>query len=89
MTPDQNSLMVILDTDEYCFLYDPTSFPELIECLLDEGKSSEESAAPAQPETPKAGLVSEKDSSVGTRGLTSEERREIARDLFADIHVKL
>ena len=30
-----NSLMVILDRDEYCFLYDRQSFPDLLESLLE------------------------------------------------------
>ncbi len=30
-----NSLMVVLGSDEYCFLYDRPSFPELLESLLE------------------------------------------------------
>ncbi len=37
-----NSLMVILDRDEYCFLYERESFPELLESLLEYDDSSEE-----------------------------------------------
>lgn len=30
----ENSLMVVLDREEYCFLYDQASLPEVLESLL-------------------------------------------------------
>lgn len=30
----ENSLMVVLDREEYCFLYDRGSLPELLEAIL-------------------------------------------------------
>lgn len=31
---ENNSVMVILDDEEYCFLYDDPSFPEMLESLM-------------------------------------------------------
>ncbi len=33
--------MVILDSDEYCFLYDRQSVPELLESLLEYGQDED------------------------------------------------
>ena len=35
MESTTNSLMVVLGREEYCFLYDKPSFPELLESLLE------------------------------------------------------
>lgn len=37
-----NSLMVVLDKEEYCFLYDIPSFPDVLESLLEHRDSPEE-----------------------------------------------
>ena len=37
-----NSLMVVLDKEEYCFLYDRLSLPDVIESLLDHHEVPEE-----------------------------------------------
>ena len=39
MTTNNNSLMVVLDDHEYCFLYDQPSFPSLLSTLLGETSS--------------------------------------------------
>ena len=43
MDPSENSLLVLLNEQEYCFLYDRHSFPELLESLLDYRKSADAS----------------------------------------------
>ncbi|MGE3165024.1 MAG: hypothetical protein AB7O52_08965 [Planctomycetota bacterium] len=35
MKNSDRSVMVVLDREEYCFLYDRESFPELLEAILD------------------------------------------------------
>ena len=35
MGSSASSLMVVLEGEEYCFLYDEPSFPELLETLLE------------------------------------------------------
>ncbi len=35
MESSASSLMVVLENEEYCYLYDRPSFPDLLEALLD------------------------------------------------------
>lgn len=35
MNATEHSVMVVLDREEYCFLYDRGSFPDLLETLLE------------------------------------------------------
>lgn len=41
MKSSERSVMVVLDREEYCFLYDRESFPELIETLLEQDECPE------------------------------------------------
>ncbi|MFQ5654435.1 MAG: hypothetical protein ACE5GW_06860 [Planctomycetota bacterium] len=45
MFESENSLMVIMDREEFCFLYDRPSLPELLESLLDYGVDPREAKA--------------------------------------------
>ena len=47
MGSSENSLLVLLNEQEYCFLYDRFSFPELLESLL-EYRQNPASAEPGQ-----------------------------------------
>ena len=40
--PTSNSLMVLLAKEEYCFLYDRPSLPDVLESLLDHREPPEE-----------------------------------------------
>ena len=62
-----NSLMVVLEGDEYCFLYDRPSFPELLESLL-------EFKTPPEEEVP--GLDSEQAREIA-RELIGQAHRDL------------
>lgn len=42
MVSSENSLLVLLNEEEYCFLYDRPSLPELLESLLEYDEEPEE-----------------------------------------------
>ncbi len=42
MGSSASSLMVVLEGEEYCFLYDTPSFPELLESLLETRRRPED-----------------------------------------------
>ncbi|MFN0060597.1 MAG: hypothetical protein ACKVX7_19245 [Planctomycetota bacterium] len=44
MATNNNSLMVVLDQHEYCFLYDRPSFPCLLTSLLDSPPTCDDTA---------------------------------------------
>ncbi len=63
--------MVILDREEYCFLYDRHSFPELLESLLDYGEDIDEMNGNAS-----TGLTSDQAREVA-RGLIGHVYQEL------------
>lgn len=64
----ENSLLVLLNKDEYYFLYDRPSFPELLESLLDYTEL---------PEKSRPGQMNVAHSREIARGLISRAYQEI------------
>ena len=64
----ENSLLVLLNEEEYCFLYDDYSIPELLESLLGYGDS---------PDTERPGNLHVGHSREIARGLIGRMYQEI------------
>ena len=62
------SLMVVLDKEEYCFLYDRSSLPDVLEALLDHHEP---------PEETEAGFLDVERAREVSRGLLSRAYQEL------------